>query len=59
MFIMFEIKMFQRENYNADEIRLEKTIQLLRLICLNCILNKACAEVTTAYRKSDIIKYLI
>ena len=56
---MFEIKMFQREDYNADEIRLEKTIQLLRLICLNCILNKACAEVTTAYRKSDITKYLI
>ena len=26
VFIIFEMKMFQRENYNADEIRLEKTI---------------------------------
>ena len=51
--------MFQREDYNADEMKLEKTIQLLRLICLNCILNEACAEVTTAHRKSDITKYLI
>ena len=30
----------------------------MRLICLNCILNEACAEVITAHRKSDIIKYL-
>ena len=59
VFIMFEMKMFQREDYNADEMRLEKTIQLLRLICLNCILNEACAEVTTAHRKSDITKHLI
>ena len=26
VFVMFEMKMFQREDYNADEIRLEKTI---------------------------------
>ena len=31
----------------------------MRLICLNCILNKAYAEVITAHKKSDIIKYLI
>ena len=58
VFIMFEMKMFQREGYNADEMGLEKTIQLLGLICLNCILDEARAEVTTAHRKGDITKHL-
>ena len=30
----------------------------MKLIYLNCILNKACAEITTAHKKSDITKYL-